>query len=167
MDKLVETFIELAKIPSPSLGEEKVADKIIEILQEENIKAQKDDYGNVYAHIEATDNTKRPLLLSAHMDVVGDDSPVNIVVNGDIGKRNCDLQLLFFIGRKTTRFIESREYVFGLIKSAIGILHINKYGILSVTAADIFHTAFNVQPAVRNFAFGRQLELCIGKSVSE
>ena len=84
MDKLVETFIELAKIPSPSLGEEKVADKIIEILQEENIKAQKDDYGNVYAHIEATDNTKRPLLLSAHMDVVGDDSPVNVVVNGDI-----------------------------------------------------------------------------------
>lgn len=84
MDKLVETFIELAKIPSPSLGEEKVADKIIEILQEENIKAQKDDYGNVYAYIEATDNTKRPLLLSAHMDVVGDDSPVNIVVNGDI-----------------------------------------------------------------------------------
>ena len=84
MDKLVETFIELAKIPSPSLGEEKVADKIIEILQEENIKAQKDDYGNVYAHIEATDNTKRPLLLSAHMDVVGDDSPVNVVINGDI-----------------------------------------------------------------------------------
>ena len=62
MDKLVETFIELAKIPSPSLGEEKVADKIIEILQEENIKAQKDDYGNVYAYIEATDNTKRPLM---------------------------------------------------------------------------------------------------------
>lgn len=84
MDKLVETFIELAKIPSPSLGEEKVADKIIEILQEENIKAQKDDYGNVYAYVEATDNTKRPLLLSAHMDVVGDDSPVNIVINGDI-----------------------------------------------------------------------------------
>ena len=84
MDKLVETFIELAKIPSPSLGEEKVADKIIEILQEENIKAQKDDYGNVYAYVEATDNTKRPLLLSAHMDVVGDDSPVNVVINGDI-----------------------------------------------------------------------------------
>ena len=57
MYKLVETFIELAKIPSPSLGDDKVADKIIEILQEEHIKAQKDDYGTVYAHIESPDNT--------------------------------------------------------------------------------------------------------------
>lgn len=84
MEKLVETFIELAKIPSPPLGEEKVADKIVEILTNGGVNAKKDDYGNVYAYIEPTDSTKRPLLLSTHMDVVGDDSPVNVVVNGDI-----------------------------------------------------------------------------------
>ena len=84
MEKLVETFIELAKIPSPPLGEEKVADKIVEILTNGGVNAKKDEYGNVYAYIEPTDNTKRPLLLSTHMDVVGDDSPVNVVVSGDI-----------------------------------------------------------------------------------
>ena len=84
MDKLVETFVELAKIPSPSLGEDKVADKIIEILNAQNINAKKDDYGNVYAFVEPTDKSKRPLLLSAHMDVVGDDSPINIEIQGDI-----------------------------------------------------------------------------------
>ena len=84
MNKLIETFIELVKIPSPSLDEEKVADKIIEILNAENINAKKDSYGNVLAFIKPTDNKKHPLLLSAHMDVVGDCSPVNIVINGDI-----------------------------------------------------------------------------------
>lgn len=84
MDKLVETFVELAKIPSPSLGEDKVADKIIEILNAQNINAKKDDYGNVYAFVEPTDKSKRPLLLSAHMDVVGDDSPINVEIQRDI-----------------------------------------------------------------------------------
>lgn len=84
MDKLIETFVELAKIPSPSLGEDKVRDRILEMLEQEGIQAQKDRYGNIHAFVNATDNTKKPLLLSAHMDVVGDDSPVNIVVNGDI-----------------------------------------------------------------------------------
>lgn len=81
MDKLVETFIELAKIPSPSLDEDKVKDKILEILNQEGIKASEDEYGNIYACVEATDADKKPLLLSAHMDVVGDDSPVNIIQN--------------------------------------------------------------------------------------
>ncbi len=84
MDKLIETFVELAKIPSPSMAEDNVADKIVEILTKEGINAKKNDFGNVYAYIEPTDSTKKPLLLSAHMDVVGDDSPVNIVINGDI-----------------------------------------------------------------------------------
>ena len=46
MDKLIETFVELAKIPSPSLGEDKVRDRILEMLEEEGIQAQKDGYGN-------------------------------------------------------------------------------------------------------------------------
>ena len=39
---------------------------------------------NIKAKIKATDNNKKPLLLSAHMDVVGDDSPINLKLNGDI-----------------------------------------------------------------------------------
>ncbi len=77
---LIKTFIDLAEIPSPSLKEDKVADKIIEILKNINVKAQKDSYGNVIARLAYSKGYENvpSLLLSAHMDVVGDSSPVNI-----------------------------------------------------------------------------------------
>lgn len=82
--KLIDLFCELATIPSPSLKEEKVIEKILSIFQENNIEAETDNFGNIKAFIPATDNSKKPILLSAHMDVVGDDSPVNIKLNGNI-----------------------------------------------------------------------------------
>ncbi len=77
--ELVEIFKTLVKIPSPSMAEGAVAKKIIEILTEAGIKTRKDSYGNVYAEYDGGNQDKPPLLLSSHMDVVGDDSPVNIV----------------------------------------------------------------------------------------
>ena len=82
--KLIDLFCTLAQIPSPSLKEEKVIEKILSIFAENGIEAQKDEYGNIKAKIPATDFSKKPLLLSSHMDVVGDDSPVNIRLNGNI-----------------------------------------------------------------------------------
>lgn len=82
--KLIDLFCELATIPSPSLKEEKVIEKILSIFQENNIEAETDNFGNIKAFIPATDNSKKPILLSAHMDVVGDDSPVIIKLNGNI-----------------------------------------------------------------------------------
>ena len=76
--ELLEIFKTLVKIPSPSMKEDKVAEKIIEILDNAGINAWQDDFGNVYAKIEG-DKDKAGLLLSAHMDVVGDDRPVNII----------------------------------------------------------------------------------------
>jgi len=73
----------LAKIPSPSLHEQAVAEKIVQTFQELNIETRQDNYGNVYARIPATDSSKQSILLSAHMDVVGDSSPVNIVYSQD------------------------------------------------------------------------------------
>ncbi len=81
--KLIDIFCTLAEIPSPSLREEKVAQKILSIFKENNIEADLDDFGNVKAKVKATDSTKKPILLSSHMDVVGDNSPVNIKLNGD------------------------------------------------------------------------------------
>ena len=78
--ELIELFETLVKIPSPSLNEDKVANKVIEILSSKGIEAKKDSYGNVFAKVKATDNTKKPILFSSHMDVVGDDSPVHIVL---------------------------------------------------------------------------------------
>lgn len=83
---LVDLFCTLAEIPSPSLQEEKVAQKIIDICTKNGIHAEKDGYGNVYAHVVATDTAKQPLLLSSHMDVIGDDSPVMTYLDGDLIK---------------------------------------------------------------------------------
>lgn len=83
MESLICLFCMLAKIPSPSLQEQVVADKIIQTFQELQIETRQDTYGNVYAIIPATDETKQPIMLSAHMDVVGDASPVNIVYSQD------------------------------------------------------------------------------------
>ncbi|MGM9993961.1 MAG: M20/M25/M40 family metallo-hydrolase [Candidatus Avigastranaerophilus sp.] len=82
--ELIDLFCTLVQIPSPSLKEEKVINKILEIFKENNIEAKKDEYGNVHAFVAPTDNNKKSLLLSSHMDVVGDDSPVNIKLNGNI-----------------------------------------------------------------------------------
>lgn len=82
--KLIDLFCELVLLPSPSLKEEKVAQKILAIFKDNNIEATTDDYGNIRAKVNATDSSKKPLLLSAHMDVVGDDSPINLKLNGNI-----------------------------------------------------------------------------------
>ena len=82
--KLIDLFCILVQIPSPSLKEENVIKKILEIFKEAGIEAITDDYGNIRAKIPANTEGKKPLLLSSHMDVVGDDSPVNISLNGNI-----------------------------------------------------------------------------------
>ena len=43
-------------------------------------------YNNIYINVPATDNTKDPILLSSHMDVIGDDSPVITYLDGDLIK---------------------------------------------------------------------------------
>lgn len=83
MESLICLFCMLAKIPSPSLHEQAVTEKIVQTFQELNIETRQDNYGNVYARIPATDSSKQSILLSAHMDVVGDSSPVNIVYSQD------------------------------------------------------------------------------------
>lgn len=81
-----ELFIELAKIPSPSLREDNVIEFIKSYCADRKISAKQDDYGNLYLKLEATDTTKKPLIFSSHMDVVGGDEKVNIVKEGDIIK---------------------------------------------------------------------------------
>lgn len=86
MSELTDLFETLAKIPSPSMHEDTVAEKIVSLLNGYGVSARRDAFGNVRAEIPATDETKEPLLLSAHMDVVGDFSPVNVVKDGDVLK---------------------------------------------------------------------------------
>ena len=82
-NEVLDIFCNLVSIPSPSLKEDKVIDWILDFCAKNGINGKKDNYGNIYIHVPATDETKEPIMLSSHMDVVGDDSPVNIYLDED------------------------------------------------------------------------------------
>lgn len=82
-NELINLFCTLAEIPSPSGEEDAVSAKIVEILTQAEIEAKEDNFKNVRAKIPANDPTKKPIALSAHMDVVGDASAVNIRISED------------------------------------------------------------------------------------
>ena len=82
--ELVDLFYNLAEIPSPSLKEKNVSDWILDYCKKNNIPAKYDDYENVYIYIPATDSSKQPIMLSSHMDVIGDNSPVKPYLEGDL-----------------------------------------------------------------------------------
>ena len=79
--EVLDIFCNLVSIPSPSLKEEKVVEWILDFCKRNGINGKKDNYGNIYIHVPATDNTKEPIMLSSHMDVVGDDTPVEIYLD--------------------------------------------------------------------------------------
>ena len=81
--EVLDIFCNLVSIPSPSLKEDKVIEWILDFCAKNEINGKKDNYGNVYINIPATDSSKEPIMLSSHMDVVGDDSPVNIYLDGE------------------------------------------------------------------------------------
>lgn len=85
-NEVLDIFCNLVSIPSPSLKEDKVVDWILDFCAKNNINGKKDNYGNIYINVPATDVSKEPIMLSSHMDVVGDDSPVNIYLDGDFIK---------------------------------------------------------------------------------
>ena len=86
--EILDIFCELVQIPSPSLKEEKVVEWIFDFCNKNNIQVRKDDYGNVYISVPANDETKAPIMVSAHMDVVGDDSSIELQFDGQFIKAN-------------------------------------------------------------------------------
>lgn len=90
-NKLIDIFYELVKIPSPSCCENQVIEWVKNFCLQNKIYCETDNYNNVYIKIPATTPDKKPILLSAHMDVVGDFSGVNVLSEGNFirtdGKR--------------------------------------------------------------------------------
>lgn len=80
-NEILDIFCNLVSIPSPSLKEDKVIEWILDFCNKNNINGKKDNYGNIYIHVPATDNSREPIMLSSHMDVVGDDSSVEIYLD--------------------------------------------------------------------------------------
>ncbi len=83
---LIDLFCSIAQIPSPSLGEENLINWIVQYCKINNLNCETDDYKNIHIKVDATDTSKESLLLSAHLDVIGDDSPVEIYLDGDLLK---------------------------------------------------------------------------------
>lgn len=86
--ELIDIFCSLAEIPSPSLHEEKVIEWINDFCNGNGINCKMDDYGNIYIYVNPTDTTKKPIMLSAHMDVVGDSAPIELILDNDYIKAN-------------------------------------------------------------------------------
>ena len=82
-NELIDIFYNLTSIPSPSLHEEKVVDWVRDFCKKEGLNFMTDSYNNVVIMLPATDSTKPMMALSSHMDVVGDDSPVTPILDGD------------------------------------------------------------------------------------
>ena len=80
---VISIFKELVTIPSPSLNEINVSNKILEYTYNNGINAYYDDYQNLIIRIPSNCDNKKPLLLSAHMDVVGNSSPINLKISDD------------------------------------------------------------------------------------
>ncbi len=87
-EELIDIFYNLASIPSPSLHEEKVVAWVKDFCQKEGLHFETDNYSNVIIKLPATDQTKPLMALSSHMDVVGDDTPLIPMLDGDFIKAN-------------------------------------------------------------------------------
>lgn len=78
--RLVDIFIELVKIDSPSGNEEKMRDKVETELKKMGAKTSHDRFGNLYA---AFDGTGKPFLLEMHLDTVQPGEGIIPVIKGD------------------------------------------------------------------------------------
>ncbi len=92
-NRIVETFVSLAKIDGVSYCERKVADHLKRIWNELGVELSEDDIapkiggdtGNLYGFIEGTGDKKNsePVLFCAHMDTVSPGQNKKIKVNED------------------------------------------------------------------------------------
>jgi tripeptide aminopeptidase len=89
--EVLDLFIELASVPSPSGEERQVADRVIDYLRDCGLRAEEDDtgaaigstMGNVFARVEP--NTEgEPVFLCAHLDTVPPTDAIEPVVEDGV-----------------------------------------------------------------------------------
>ena len=81
-DRLVNTFLDLVRIDSPS-GQEAVIGRDLQVrLTTQGLTAEIDEHGNVIGRLEGDGD--QCLLLSAHMDTVGKDTGIHPVIRDGI-----------------------------------------------------------------------------------
>jgi tripeptide aminopeptidase len=92
---MLDLFLELCAIPSPSGRERAVADRVCAYLEDLGLEVEEDDAasrldgdtGNLYSRLPATADGL-PIFLCAHTDTVPPDAPIEPVVGEDGVVRN-------------------------------------------------------------------------------
>ncbi len=79
-DRLVQTFLDLVRIDSPSGEEDAMAEAIAQRLTALGAEVLHDTFGNLIARLGADGE---PFLLSAHMDTVEPGRGIRPVIEGD------------------------------------------------------------------------------------
>ena len=80
-DRLLDTFLTLVQIDSPSKEEDAIIRHLADRLTALGLTAHRDDAGNLIARL---DGSGQPLLLNAHVDTVGQDRGIRPVVENGI-----------------------------------------------------------------------------------
>lgn len=85
-DRLVNTFLELVRIDSPSGHEKAIGRDLMARLKALGLAATQDATGNLIARLDGAGKGQddAPLLLSAHMDTVGDDTGIRPVIENGV-----------------------------------------------------------------------------------
>src|SRR5437762_1797174 len=92
MSAVLDLFLELASIASPSGDERAVTNRVADELRVLGLDVVEDDAagrigsnaGNLYARLEPTEAGGTPLFLCAHLDTVPPDGPLEPVVEEDV-----------------------------------------------------------------------------------
>jgi tripeptide aminopeptidase len=91
VDDLLDLFVRLAEIPSPSGHERAVADFVIAFLRDAGLEPTEDDSaqatgagsGNIVVRVPG-DGRGTPIVVAAHMDTVAVSGPIKAVVEGGV-----------------------------------------------------------------------------------
>jgi len=81
-DRLVQTFLNLVRIDSPSRQEKQISDHLKHILEGYGCSVVQDDLGNLVAELPG--QGEETILLSAHMDTVGSDTGITPVIRDGV-----------------------------------------------------------------------------------
>ncbi len=81
--RLVDTFLELVRIDSPSGHEEAIGRHLMAVLRALTDDVEQDEAGNIIARFPG-DESRQPLMLNAHMDTVGTDTGITPVIRDGV-----------------------------------------------------------------------------------
>jgi len=92
-ERVIDSFIEMVKISSPSLGEREMGDYLIKKLKSLGLEVSEDNAGEKYGGncgniigVLKSKNSDKKLLFSSHMDTVGPCSKITPVIEENIIK---------------------------------------------------------------------------------